>query len=211
MRIKLAMGLVLIGFVQGVIASPISFYTNQDAFKREVPVVLVEDFEDFASNRLLETYTQNGISYTAHAGIPHWNIVSARPGFSNFGSGVQQPTTTSILAANGDEDFTARFLTPVKAVGFDTYYNGLGPARVRVYGKSGLLDTFSRNANNKGYLGIVSSSEPITSIRFTSTKGGVLNTGIDNISISTIPEAKSVMMMGMAGALALFVRRVFLS
>jgi hypothetical protein len=54
----------------------------------------------------------------------------ASPGYTNFGAGVGT-TTTSILTANGDEDFTADFSTPYFAIGFDTYFNGLGPTKMK--------------------------------------------------------------------------------
>ncbi|MDE5100011.1 MAG: hypothetical protein O4861_17405, partial [Trichodesmium sp. St16_bin4-tuft] len=91
-------------------------------------------------------------------------------------------TTSSIITANGDEDFTVEFGTPTEAVGFDTYLNAYGPATVSVFGANNLLDTFVLNQDptTVGFLGILASEE-ISCIRWTTVNGGKINTGIDNI------------------------------
>jgi hypothetical protein len=173
------------------------FYTSEASFKAAVPTAfLLEDFESFApKDTPLASFTSNGVTYTGFGGTPFPNVWVASPGYNNFGAGVGI-TTTSILTANGDENFTA-FSTPYRAIGFDTYLNGLGPATVKVFGTTGLLDTFiySGNLDDKEYLGILS-TDPITSFNWTSTNGGVLNTGIDNISVSPVPEPATMFLLG---------------
>jgi hypothetical protein len=174
----------------------VTFYASKASFDAAVATTLLEDFESFApKDTPLPFFISNGVTYTAFAGAPFPNVWVASPGYSNFGAGVPQPTTTSILVANGDEDFTAEFSVPPLALGFDTYLNGLGPASLQVFNGATLLDTFTYAAalDDKEYLGIVS-TDPITSIRWTSTDGGVLNTGIDNLSVpaSTVPESGSL-------------------
>ncbi len=84
-------------------------------------------------------------------------------------------------------------------IGFDTYFNGLGPATVQVFGATGLLGMigFPGNLDDKEYLGIVS-TDPIMSFRWTTTKGGILDTGVDNISVSSapIPEPSTMPLLG---------------
>jgi hypothetical protein len=199
-------GLFLVGMFGAASASSITFYTNQAAFNTAVTTTLVEDFESVSpkDTQLYVSFTHNGITYRPYAGTPSPNVWVASPGYNNFGAGVGT-TTTSILTANGDEDFSASFATPVKAVGFDTYYNGLGPVTVYVYGASGLLDTFSVSPgsptpNDKEYLGILSTGEPITYFFWTSTLGGQLNTGIDNVATAApLPGAVWFLGSGLLG------------
>ena len=188
----------------------VTFYTSEPAFSAAASPVLLETFETFSpKDTPLSSFTLHGVTYTGYAGTPLANVLVASPGYINFGAGVGT-TTSSILIANGDEDFTAAFSTPYYAVGFDTYLNGLGPATANFYGAHGLLGyyTYPGSANDKEYLGIVS-TEPIFSLRWTSTLGGRLNTGIDNISVSSVPVPGAILLFapGLLGLAA--IRRRF--
>lgn len=155
-------------------------------------------------------FTQAGITYSGQAGT---NVWVASPGYNNFGAGLN-PTTSSILTANGDENFLIQFLTPYSAVGFDVYYNGLGPATSSFYNGTTLLGSiFYNGAAFLGFNGyIASSSMPVTSVQFVSTLGGQLNTGIDNLAVysTTVatpePSTLPLLATGLAGLL-LFRRR----
>lgn len=199
---NLLAGLFFLGIVGTVGAAPITFYTNKLLFDTDISTTLIEDFESITpKDTYFETITNNGITYTGFAGVPFPNIIVASPGYENFGAGVAQPTTTSILTANGDEDILVNFSIPVEAVGFDVYYNGLGPVSVEVFGSSGLLDIFNvtpgtPSPDYMGYLGILSSGEPITSFRWFSTDGAILNTGIDNLSIRAVPIPTTFWLLG---------------
>jgi hypothetical protein len=92
------------------------------------------------------------------------------------------------------------FSTPYTAIGFDVYFNGLGPVTVSLYGIDGLLDTFvdTRDLDTKEYYGFVS-DELITELRFASTFGGQLNTGIDNLAVGdalAVPEPATLALLG---------------
>ncbi len=189
-------------------ASPVTFYTNQAAFETAASPTLIEDFESVSpKDTALPTLTHNDITYTPFAGSPSPNVWVASPGYTNFGPGVTQPTTTSILVANGDEDFLATFATPFTAVGFDVYLNGLGPATVSVMNGATILDTFTfpDAADDKEFLGFIS-AVPITGFRWTSTLGGRLNTGIDNIEAASVPEPATLLLVG-SGLVAAVRRR----
>lgn len=189
-------------------AAGVTFFTSQGAFNAVSSTALVETFEAasipaVARNLALGGFAANGISYTPNSG----NVFVADPGFNNFGAGVGT-TTTSVLTANGDEDFTAAFSTAPTAVGFAAYFNGLGPGSVSVFGAGNvLLDifNFSGALDDIGYIGIISAA-PIASIRWTTTLGGRLNTGIDNISLgeatTVVPVPPSLALL--LGGLALF-------
>ena len=183
----------------------ITFYNSQSSFNTAIPTTLLEDFTSATPDVNLTSLTLHGVTYTPLAGSPVNNVVVAKPPYNNFGAGVGD-TTSYILTASGNEDFTANFSIPYHAVGFDTYLNGLGPATVQVYSGANLLGTFTYNANvdDKEYLGFMS-SDPITSFRWTGTLGGQLNTGIGNISVSAVPEPSTYL----AGITALGILGLF--
>jgi hypothetical protein len=147
----------------------------------------VESFESvpIPKDAAFASFSQAGITYTALAGT---NVWVSSPGYNNYGAGLN-PTTTSILTANGDENFLIQFLSPYYAVGFDVYYNGLGPATSSFYNGSTLLGSIFYNGTAfLGFNGFIASlSTPVTSVQFISTLGGVLNTGVDNLAVINAP------------------------
>lgn len=187
-------------------AAGVTFFTSQAAFNGASSSTLVETFErasipGVGRNVSLSGFSANGITYAPVAGP---NVFIADPGYNNFGTGVGT-TTTSVLTGNGDEDFSFSF-APRTAVGFDIYTNGLGPVTVSVLGAgNALLDSFliPGSQNGIGYLGIVSTSA-ISAIRWDSTLGGQLNTGVDNISLGDaitvvpVPPAMALLLGGLA-------------
>lgn len=179
------------------------FFTDFDTFNEVTESSLVEDFEAFSpKDRALPSFVSNNNTYIGLAGARFPNVWVSSPGYRNYGVPV---TTSSILTATGDEDFRIEFGTPTEAVGFDTYINAFGPANVEVFGATGLLDTFELNhdPSTVGFLGILASEE-ISSIRWYSTNGGIVNTGIDNIiqgSSRSVPEPTSAISLITFGVL----------
>ena len=175
-------------------------YTTQASFDAASSTSLLESFEAvFPKDTPFPVLVSNGVTYSANAGSPTPNVWVSSPGYSNYGAGVGT-TTSSILTANGDEDFTLTLSTPYTAIGFDVYFNGLGPVTVSLYGDSGLLDSFvdARDLDTMEYYGFVS-DELITSLRFASTLGGQLNTGIDNLAVGDaldVPEPATLALLG---------------
>lgn len=163
------------------------FFTDVNTFNEVTETSLVEDFEAFSQkDRALRSFVSNNNTYIGLAGKNFPNVAVSSPGYRNYGVPV---TTSSILTATGDEDFRIEFGTPTEAVGFDTYLNGFGPGIVEVFGASGFLDTFELNhdPSTVGFLGILASEE-ISSIRWYSTNGRRVNTGIDNIIQGSSPQ-----------------------
>lgn len=191
-RLTLFVLMLALALTAGTGHSSIIIYHSQVAFNAAASPSLLEDFESVVPKDVaLSSFTSNGVTYASST-----NVWVASPGYTNFGAGVGT-TTSSILTATGDENFTAVFFsTPYFAVGFDTYLNGLGPATAEFYGTGGLLGsyTYPGNANDKEYLGIVS-TEPIVSFHWVSTLGRTLNTGIDNISVSSVPTPEPATML----------------
>ncbi len=148
---------------------------------------------------------RNNNTYTGFAGGPYPNAAITRPGYRNYGVPI---TESSILTANGDEDFMVEFGTPTTALGFNTYLNVFGPATIQIFGSGGLLDTFilQHDPTTVGFFGVLA-DENITSIRWTTVHGGRINTGIDNIVQGTgivqesVPEPSSVISLLLLGAL----------
>jgi hypothetical protein len=176
-------------------ASILNYFTDLSSFNATTSTTLVEDFEAITPfPTLFPSFTNNNITYTAFAGElagqPFPNVVVASPGFLNFGVPI---TTSSVLTANGNEDFTVEFGMPKPVVGFDTYLNQFGSATIQIFGSGGLLDTYilEQDPTIVGFLGVVA-SEPITSIRWTTVNGRTINTGIDNIRIGNVRNDVSI-------------------
>jgi hypothetical protein len=189
--VKFVTGLLITG-TSVVAQSAVNFFTDPVIFNNASVVSMVEDFEAFSPKDVkFPSFTSNGIVYTGFVGSPFPNIVVASPGYTNFG--VKPATTSSVLASNGDEDFLITLDVPTTAIGFDTYLNSYGPAIVTVFGKNGMLDQFSllHDYTKIGFLGITSTEE-ITSVRWTTTNGRKVNTGIDNIRTGSIKKASLI-------------------
>ena len=193
--------LVVLG-ASAAVAGP-KFFTDFASFDAASDTVLKEDFENWPyayDARLYGPVTNNGITYTGLAGTPQPNIWVASPGYTNFGV---KPTTSSVLTANGDEDFQFElaFDDPVTALGFDTYLNSFGPAVIEVYSAEGLLGTFTlqHDPATIGFFG-VTALEGIAKIRWTTTDVARINTGIDNIVTGVAVPAPGALLLGSLGA-----------
>ncbi len=178
--------------------SAVTFYTDLATFNGVTSTTVVEDFESvIPKDTALVSFSSNGITYTGIDSTPsNPNVWVASSGYTNFGVPI---TTSSVLTATGDEDFKLDFSMAVTELGFDTYLNGLGLAVVEVFGVGGSLGTYNPNhlATTIGFLGITS-TENITSLRWTTTGGRSVNTGIDNIRINAVPIPAAAFMFAPA-------------
>ena len=173
----------------------ITYFGDLSTFSSGRLITVIEDFETIAPlNKAISSFSHNGNTFVGLAGVsdvvPNTafpNVYLAPVDTNNFAT---PPTTSVVLTANGDEDFTLNFGVSRRSVGFVTYTIDFGPTTIRIYGSQGLLDTFTlvQDSSKVGFFGVVS-SEAITSIRWTTVDGGLVNTGVDNIRVgSPVPE-----------------------
>ncbi len=191
-------------------AATLNYFTNLSSFNAASSISAIDDFESGTPHEAngVRSFVRNGNTFTANSN----DVVIASPGYTNFGTPI---TTTSILSANSNEDFTITFGTPNSAVGFDTYTNGYGAPTVRIFGSGGLLGTYSvsQDSTKIGFFG-VTASEAITSIRWTGVLGNLVNTGIDNLrtgsanaTATSVPEPSAVPGLLLGSALVVGVLR----
>jgi hypothetical protein len=150
-------------------------------------------------------------TFTGQAGSPFQNVFIASPGYSNFGPG-NNPTTSSVLVANGDESFDVTLAFASSTVSMDVYLNDLGPATVEFFNGASSLATFTffADALSSNNFQTISLTHfvPITRFTFNSTNGGQLNTGLDNVTITAVPEpAAWALMIGGFALAGLGLRR----
>ncbi len=167
------------------------------------PLIAFEDFESVATRDvslpLLDTLVGR---FEPASGL---NVYVASPGYTNFGPGLN-PTTSSVLTANGDESFVWTLAFSAALVQLQVYLNDLGPATMSFYDATDtLLQTYTFDAdadttNNLAAISYDAGADVIARARFVSTRGGVLNTGLDNI---TIAQASGGGMVSTPASLAL--------
>ena len=175
-------------------------------------VTLTEDFESLGpkDTPLPSLATAVGL-FTPIA--PADNVFISSPGYTNYGPGLN-PTTTSILTANGDEGF--ELVLPFLAYNLkaDYYLNDLGPATLEFFHGATSVFTIILLADNDSTNNLLSLSlflQPFDRVTFVSTLGGRLNTGLDNITIQSVPgipePASWAMMIGGLGLVGASLRR----
>lgn len=175
------------------------FFSDIANFQTAAPAAaLIEDFESVSGVQLntpLPSLSRASGTYTGLAGTPFPNVFVSAPGFTNFGAG-NNPTTSQILTANGDESFDVVLAAPTTALGMNVFLNDLGDATVTFYDSDDNVlgaTTYLAAADNFQFLGLVGDpGETIARFTFESTLGRRINTGIDNLyAVTAVPEPAS--------------------
>jgi hypothetical protein len=194
-----------------------ALYITQASFDAAVPgAAPLEDFHTAPNNQALLSITlPSGI----YSGNPNVFVTPPSDHVFTYGAAVQQPLTQFILTADGNENITVNFAAPIHAVGFDAFFNGLGPLEVSFFGVGGpqspplgvLTATFgfdpATNAADKGYLGFSDDVNLIYGFTWLATGGQTANTGFTNISVKSslatptvpLPTALPLFATGLAG------------
>src|SRR5262249_7994177 len=107
---------------------------------------------------------------------------------------VVQPLTQFILTASGNENITATFKTPVSAVGFNAFFNGLGDLTISLFGAAGPGSPFVQitigggtdpvnGLADEGFLGFRDTVNLIYGFTWLATGGDQKNTGFTAIEV----------------------------
>jgi len=199
----------LVRYYTFCIAAVLSFSASTPAVASLIRVDTLAAFNSqIGGSRLVADFDDRQLFF------PEFNVVPA-PGFSTVNAAPQQffrPSFSGLaLSQSGREGFDIRFNTPVFALGLDTLLNGLGPGFIQVFDQSNsLLGSFTvlHDQFIIGFFGVIS-TEQLGIVRFTSTRGEVVNTGIDNIrlSLTSVPAPPVIFITALA-LLMLIARRV---
>jgi hypothetical protein len=210
MSAKYTLALAVILMLGATASADLTFYGPADRATFDVATMIniLETFDLVEpKDKPLAFFESQGVTYTGIGGLYGGNVWVTSYPYPNFSVAIPDAT---VLTATGDEDFTVAmsFVGPVTAVGFDTYRNNEGPVIIQVENSDGWTATsVTHDPTTVGFFGVTSSS-PITAIRWTSpvTPGGYqqVNTGIDNVQIGVVPVPGAVLLgllgLGAAGA-----------
>jgi hypothetical protein len=200
----------ILSSLSGVGLAVPTVYTDFAAFAANHNPVLVEDFEAVVpKDTAVPSFTSNSITYTGmQASSPNVWVTGPAYVYNNFGAPL---ASLSVLTGNGPEDFMIDLSAVANmAVGFDVYLNDLGPVVTSYYGAADnllLTHVDSRGAGAVRFLG-VSADEPIYKIRWTSTGGQTINTGLDNLRLGTamIPAPGAILLTALGASLVGWLR-----
>lgn len=188
------LGVLVVFWVSAATHADLTFYGPADraSFDAATTISITETFDSVEpKDTAISSFVSQGVTY---AGVGNGNVWVTGHAYSNFS--VPVPAGASVLTATGNEDFTVgmTFVAPITAVGFDTYLNQYGPVTVRVEDAQGwTATTVNHDPTDVGFFGVTSSS-PISTIRWTAIGGETINTGIDNVQIGVVPVPGAVLL-----------------
>ena len=187
-------------------ACAIAFFSDYTAFDTVTDTALVEDFTAFTpkNTSLGDSFTTgSGLTFRRVTGTVDTQKLLVVDNNNLFGPG----NVSNVVTDNHSDDYYIDFSAPSTAVGFDTYLNAVDEsntpatpeALIEVYGVGlNMLGTYTHthNASTVGFLGITA-DEAIASIRWMTTGGKHVNTGVGNVlQGSTVPEPTAMLLLG---------------
>ncbi len=190
-------------FLLGAVAhADFMFYgsADRDAFAANTTINFTETFSSVSlKDTSLSAFTSQGIIYRPYT--TGGNVWVTGRAYTNFGVPLV-PAGANVLTENYNEDFTVSIPTGLSftAVGFDTYLNSYGPVTIEVHTHQGWTTTTLPNDNYTaiGFFG-VTSTIPITYIRWTAVDGQIQNTGIDNVQFGSVVPLPGALLLGLLG------------
>jgi hypothetical protein len=187
------------------VAAPI-YFADRTTFEAATDSTVVEDFLGFANgvtDNLGSGFVSNGITFTQLTGTVVTQALLVVENNPFFGPG----NTSHVLTDNRNDDYRLDFSTTTRAVGFDTYLNNVNgsnqpatpEAIIEIFDVTDtLIDTFvlTHDHTQVGFFGVIADVD-IGAVRWTTTGGEFLNTGITNITQGdAVPEPGAVLLFG---------------
>ena len=184
-----------------------TFQNSFAAFQGLSTTTLRADFEGLlVEGNISNPYTEGGVTFSEPS-----NLYVALPGGAAAVADFDAPVTSHVLTVSGNEDITMTFAGPAPtAIGFTSLTNRFNAPVVTVFDTANaLIGTYvlTQGPASVGFVGITS-SVGIGSVRWLGDRGGIKDTGIDNVyvGVAAVPEPHTyaLMLAGLAvmGALA---------
>lgn len=190
----------------------VTFFDSKSSFDLTVTSEIIETFDAFSpvDTRVSSPIIRGMATFSALAPSTNLVITGANTTYYNFGTNLS-PQKGTVLSSSGPERIGVTFSSYLSAVGFEGYLNGLGPGTVKVLDGSTVIGTLNLPnpvGGGKIYVGILSDIK-FNSFEWATTAGELRNTAIDTISVSTVPELPTALLMGI-GITLLILRRMYL-
>ncbi len=185
-------------------------YMDKSSFLSATGAMLVEDFESvFPKDVELPSITHNGVTYTGiQATNPNVWVTGPAYVYDNFGAPL---ASQSVLTSDYNEEFTVDLgIHASRAVGFDTYYNNLGPLSIEFEGSGGTslatVTIYNPNTGGMMFVGLVL-DDPIYGFKWTAVGGETMNTGMDNLYTGLVPAPGAILLGTLGAGLVGWLRR----
>ena len=201
-HIRLAAIALAVSSVAGAPAyAQVVFFSSQAAFQAASTTTLQATFEAIVNEgNISDPYTEGSVTF-----FDPKNLYNARPGGPAAVNDFDAPVTSNVLTVSGNEDITMTFagMAPT-AVGFTSLTNRFDAPVVTVFDVfNALIGSFvlTQAPSTVGFVGITS-TVGIGSVHWLADRGGIKDTGIDNIhvGVNAIPEpaTSGLMLVGLA-------------
>lgn len=165
----------------------LTFHDSLNSFDPQSETNVFEDFENFLpAVTPTMTTVKKGISYEYVSHRPEDNGFAIMNPGNKVISQTELDMTSKTLTGNGEDDFIIYPPANTFSIGFETYVSRYGPIQIEVETVSGHTATYSHyhTYTQMGFVG-VTSTEAIKSVYFNGHINKAINTGIDNLRLTT--------------------------